>query len=271
MLRPSVVVVASSFLLLSCAGAQPAVVQDSESPAQVLVPAPATSPASSPAPAVEAASRPDSDEDADDATEDDDDDAPGTDQESALGSLFGNEVGEATGFGGLGLTGTGVGSTGEGIGIGTLGTLGTGSAYGTGNGGLSGGRPGAAVSSGPLDMQGRLPPDVIRRIVRQHLGRIRFCYQRELSASPALAGKLSVRFVIARDGKVSNVSTASADGGGQRLAPCVHAAFRAMQFPQPDGGIVLVTYPLLFRPGDADAQPADAGAPGADGGAAAQK
>jgi outer membrane biosynthesis protein TonB len=82
--------------------------------------------------------------------------------------------------------------------------------------------------------------------VRQNHGRFRFCYEQGLARNPALGGHVTVRFVIGRDGAVSSV----ADGGSTLPDPavvsCVVRAFYGLSFPQPEGGIVTVTYPIVF-------------------------
>ena len=59
------------------------------------------------------------------------------------------------------------------------------------------------VRMGATQVNGRLPPEVIQRIVRQNFGRFRLCYENGLRNNPNLQGRVSVRFVIGRDGAVS--------------------------------------------------------------------
>ncbi|MBI4704004.1 MAG: AgmX/PglI C-terminal domain-containing protein [Deltaproteobacteria bacterium] len=186
-------------------------------------------------------------------------DSDGLDPLSARGHLWGREPGDAFGPGGLGLTGVGEGGggLGEGIGAGPVGTIGHGSGtgfgqdFGNGAARLSAGRhrPKApSVRIGPTGVSGRLPPEVIQRIVRANFGRFRMCYENGLRGSPSLQGRVSVGFVIGRDGQVSNVSGGGdlPDGG---VVSCVCRSFYALTFPQPAGGIVTVTYPIIFTPG----------------------
>lgn len=142
------------------------------------------------------------------------------------------------GFGGLGAAGGGVG------GLGGLGTAGSGGG-GFGMGSSSGATTRLATSP---NITGKLPPEVIRRIVRQHLGRIRLCYEKALVSKPALEGKVTVRFVISKSGAVASAS----DAGGSTIADknvidCALKVFKAMSFPAPaDGAIVVVNYPIVF-------------------------
>ncbi len=185
------------------------------------------------------------------------DDSLGNDPLSARGNMWGDAIGESFGAGGLGLTGIGEGGggRGEGIGLGNIGTIGHGAGTGTGQGFGSGhGRLGRShrarppqVRMGATSVSGRLPPEVIQRIVRQNFGRFRVCYETGLRNNPNLQGTVSVRFVIGRDGSVSNVG-----GGGSMpdsgVTSCVTRAFYGLSFPQPEGGIVTVSYPISFSP-----------------------
>ncbi len=104
------------------------------------------------------------------------------------------------------------------------------------------------VGQGGVSVNGRLPPEVIQRIVRQHLGRFRLCYENGLHRDPTLRGRVVVKFVIDRSGSVST----AADGGSELtdsgVVSCIVSAFESLSFPQPEGGIVTVTYPLDFKP-----------------------
>ena len=97
-------------------------------------------------------------------------------------------------------------------------------------------------------MSGRLPSDVIQRIVRQNFGRFRACYEIGLRTNPNLEGRVTARFVIGRDGAVSNVS-AGGDLPDSTVKSCVASAFYGLSFPSPENGIVTVSYPIMLTPG----------------------
>jgi hypothetical protein len=188
------------------------------------------------------------------------DDSLGTDPLSARGNMWGDSIGDSFGAGGLGLSGIGEGGggRGEGIGLGSIGTLGHGAGTGTGQGFGSGhGRLGGSHSTrapqvrmGATQVNGRLPPEVIQRIVRQNYGRFRLCYENGLRNNPNLQGRIAVRFVIGRDGAVSNVSNGGSDLPDAAVVSCTIRAYYGLSFPQPEGGIVTVVYPIMFSPGD---------------------
>ena len=179
----------------------------------------------------------------------------GNDSRSALGNLWGTTLDDAAGGGGLSLSGLGEGGggKGEGIGIGRVGTVG--SDIGNRSGysrGLSQKthetRPPKIRAEG-ITTVGRLPGEVIQRIVRQNFGRYRFCYEQGLRQNPNLQGRVSVRFVIGRDGSVSQVQNGGSDMPDANVVSCVVRSFYGLSFPAPDNGIVTVSYPIMFQPG----------------------
>ncbi|MRG91430.1 AgmX/PglI C-terminal domain-containing protein [Polyangium spumosum] len=187
------------------------------------------------------------------------DDSLGNDALSARGNMWGDNIGDSFGAGGLGLSGIGEGGggRGEGIGLGSIGTIGHGAGtgpgqgFGNGHGKLSGShrtKP-PQVRMGATSVSGRLPPEVIQRIVRQNFGRFRLCYENGLRNNPNLQGRVGVRFVIGRDGAVSNVGNGGSDMPDGGVVSCVVRAFYGLSFPQPEGGIVTVVYPIMFSPG----------------------
>ncbi|MBW2457734.1 MAG: hypothetical protein JRI68_24735, partial [Deltaproteobacteria bacterium] len=103
-----------------------------------------------------------------------------TDVFGTTGSGFGAPIGEAFGAGGLGLSGIGAGGggRGEGIGLGSRGASrvggGTGSGTGVATGGGRLGRSGSSriprVRGGATTVSGRLPPEVVQRVVRRRMG-----------------------------------------------------------------------------------------------------
>ena len=184
--------------------------------------------------------------------------ALGNDPEDALGNLIGVQIGDAAGLGGLGPLGTGPGGgTGENtIGIGTLNTIGSAgrdtggrNEYGRQVGMLT--RPRHAmvpeVIPGQPNVHGSLDKEIIRRIVRQHMNEVKFCYDQELARKPTLAGRISVQFAISPVGQVITSVMQSTSMEDARVENCVVNAVRRWEFPRPvGGGIAIVIYPFSF-------------------------
>ncbi len=142
----------------------------------------------------------------------------------------------------------------DGIGLGSIGAIGHGAGTGTGQGfGSGSGRLGGshrsrapAVRMGATSVSGRLPPEIVQRIVRQNFGRFRRCYESALGPSSNLSGRVTIRFVIGRDGAVGAAHDAGSTLGNPRAIRCIENAFKALSFPVPEGGPVTVVYPILF-------------------------
>lgn len=159
--------------------------------------------------------------------------------------------GAAMGHGGLGSRGSGLGGGGKVFAVAGLGSKGRGSGasgYGTGGGHFGAKAAGAieSVSGSPIIL-GALDKTVIDRVVKRHLNQIRYCYQRELQMQPNLAGKVVIKFVVAKDGSVSSAAIKSSTLAHEATEQCLVSRFMRMQFPSPQGGgIVIVSYPFLF-------------------------
>ena len=81
-----------------------------------------------------------------------------------------------------------------------------------------------------------------------YLPRIKFCYQKELVKNPKLFGKITIRFIIGKDGRVSMAKVQSSTMHNKIVENCVVRVFYQMAFPKPrGGGIVIVTYPFIFK------------------------
>ncbi len=194
--------------------------------------------------------------------------AAGADKETHLGNLWSPDIGDAFGSGwGLSGTGEGGGCNGgpcTGVGINGISGLGVGigkcdnppcDGLGHGHGHLAGTY---VPKSGPslrfptnVDVNGRIPAEVIQRIVRQNQGRFRNCYENGLRQNPSLTGRVAVRFIIGRDGEVSMSSdSGESDMPDTGVRACVVKSFYGITFPAPQGGTVKVTYPLMFTPSE---------------------
>jgi len=96
---------------------------------------------------------------------------------------------------------------------------------------------------------GRLPPEVIQRVMRDNFGQFRVCYENGLRNCPNLQGRVSVRFTIARDGSVKNARAVGSDLPDRAVSACVVRKVGGLRFPMPEGGPVTVVYPIMFSPG----------------------
>ena len=162
----------------------------------------------------------------------------GGELKSAMGNMFGAAPGDAQGFGGLGLRGSGAGGGGMGK-------------YGEGLGLGMGGKKSAdiGISSSEPTVMGSLDKELIRQVIKRNISQIRYCYESQLSRYPKLNGKVSVKFIITATGTVSSSTVAQATTSNAELETCVAGRVHTFVFPKPKGGgVVVVTYPFIFKP-----------------------
>jgi hypothetical protein len=101
---------------------------------------------------------------------------------------------------------------------------------------------------GATSVSGRLPPEIIQRIVRQRFGGLRQAYEHALRRDPNATGRVVIRFIIGGDGKVVQARALSSEISDPTLLRDLEHRFRAMRFPEPAGGLVTVSYPIVFTP-----------------------
>ena len=102
------------------------------------------------------------------------------------------------------------------------------------------------ASSRSIKVEGSLSREAIQRVVQQHLGQIRACYERELPRNPSMSGKIIARWTIAADGSVLQAAAPTDSLGHPATTSCVLSAIRGWDFPHPEGGAVTVSYPFNF-------------------------
>jgi tetratricopeptide (TPR) repeat protein len=172
-------------------------------------------------------------------------------RDTSLGDKLARKKAPEATAGGVGLSGIGVAGGGVGEVVSKGGGTDTGQGFGSGHGRLGAAHQKAApvVRMGAVQVTGRLPPEVVQRIVRQNYGRFRMCYEQGLARNPNLQGRVSVRFQIAADGSVTQPKNSGSDLPDRGVVTCVVDAYSALSFPAPDGGAVTVVYPILFAPG----------------------
>ncbi|MGI5863102.1 MAG: TonB family protein [Myxococcales bacterium] len=179
----------------------------------------------------------------------------GGDVKGAIGNLLGPKTGDAHGFGGLGVKGTGTGGGGMGntVGIGGIGTLGRGG--GLANYGVGAAKLDPKKSSEPYVSDGGDPrvtgydKELIRKVIRRNIAQIRYCYEKELQHQPDLAGRIVVLFVIDANGNVPSARiTEGTTLRHQALGNCICTRVQSWTFPAPKGGgQAMVTYPFIFK------------------------
>lgn len=104
-------------------------------------------------------------------------------------------------------------------------------------------RPRPSVKLGVMKVTGGLDREIVNRFVKRSLPRLSFCYEKELSANAKLAGTVSVAYTIEASG---NVKDATAKGVHPSVETCVAGVLSSVQYPQPRGSDVSVSFPITY-------------------------
>jgi pSer/pThr/pTyr-binding forkhead associated (FHA) protein/outer membrane biosynthesis protein TonB len=97
---------------------------------------------------------------------------------------------------------------------------------------------------------GGMDPDVIRRILLDHLPQFRYCYQKELEKTGSeVSGVVKLSFTIGASGHVSQAGVEGSSSLPVDVKKCVVGVLRGISFPEPNGGgVVEVKQPMNFYP-----------------------
>ena len=98
-----------------------------------------------------------------------------------------------------------------------------------------------------VTITGRLPPEVVRRIIRANFPRLRACYEAGLNKDRKLVGTVFTHFVIDKTGEVEKVTEGVGTLADKTVRGCVLGVFRTLSFPEPEGGEVIVKYGIDFQ------------------------
>ena|GEM_PF-1410609 len=181
----------------------------------------------------------------------------GVGMEKTLGSVTGITGVDQFGSGGLGTIGFGTGGGGNHLGIGGTGAIGR---NGSGNRAAMIAIYSEKANTGDkllssIDAEGKsavvmgsLDRALIDSYIRRNLAKIRWCYERELARDQSLNGKISILFKINGDGTVGNSNVKRSTMQSEPVETCVASTIKKIHFPAPKGGgIVVVTYPFVFK------------------------
>ena len=107
----------------------------------------------------------------------------------------------------------------------------------------------ATLSRRRTVVMGSMDPELIRRLLREHLSQFRYCYQKEIMAGNVSQSMgVDLKFTIMPNGSVANVDMNQRGGRfSQRGVSCVKSVLGLIDFPRPKGGgRVDIEQPLSF-------------------------
>ena len=103
------------------------------------------------------------------------------------------------------------------------------------------------VRMGEFTVSPGLPPEIVKRIFRQNLGRVRLCYEKQLEKKPQLEGKMKLDFTITPAGEIQAPVGSAVTLNEPALFDCIAKSTKDITFPQPEAGApVTVSVPISF-------------------------
>lgn len=99
-----------------------------------------------------------------------------------------------------------------------------------------------------VKVEGSLDRASVHRVINAATHKIQGCYERRLVQVGGLSGRLVLDWTVALDGSVKGTRVRADTAGDAELAACVTGVVSGLQFEQPKGGEVTISYPFLFRP-----------------------
>jgi hypothetical protein len=104
-----------------------------------------------------------------------------------------------------------------------------------------------AATDTPARRKGSLKKEDIRRAINRNINAVRACFESAVVRNPDCENKIIVRFEIDRRGRVASVKQLGQSRADRQHVRCVLDAVKAMKFPAPEGGYVIVTYPFMVH------------------------
>lgn len=99
----------------------------------------------------------------------------------------------------------------------------------------------------PVNIQGGMSREEVKKVIDQHMDEISYCYETALIEDPSILGKMTFEWRILKAGNVGAVRIASSSIRSDALHSCIKRSIKSWQFPEPRGADeVVVSYPFIF-------------------------
>jgi TonB family protein len=93
-----------------------------------------------------------------------------------------------------------------------------------------------------------LSKDEVGRVIHEHIGEVRYCYESAMIRKADIQGKLVLDFTIGAPGNVKSAAINSSTLGDSGLDQCILSHLMKWRFPKPRGGAsVAVSYPFVLK------------------------
>jgi hypothetical protein len=107
-----------------------------------------------------------------------------------------------------------------------------------------------SIHQGSLYVGEGMAREVVSSVVRQEFSSFKECYARGLEKNPNLSGRLAVRFIIDRQGRVTSLRDDGSAVPDRAVIACALHEFATLTFPAPRGTETSVSYSIVLSPPD---------------------
>ncbi len=107
-------------------------------------------------------------------------------------------------------------------------------------------RPMAEVKRAPNEAN--IDSAGVTKVINVSRSAIKRCYDKALISNPQLKGKMSIKIVINKDGRVDKTEIVDDTLHDAEVAKCVKGVIGRLRFPKPAEGTATVTFPFAFDP-----------------------
>jgi TonB family protein len=104
----------------------------------------------------------------------------------------------------------------------------------------------STLGNGTQPLVGTLSNAEIQNAVNDNLQAFDACYTLGADKQGKLEGTVTMKATVGPMGKVIEVAVVKSTIKNSKVNDCVGAAFKKVVFPQPKGGVAIVTYPMTF-------------------------
>ncbi|MBU1239931.1 AgmX/PglI C-terminal domain-containing protein [Myxococcota bacterium] len=102
---------------------------------------------------------------------------------------------------------------------------------------------------GKADVFGKLDPNEVRQVIRNHRSQVHHCYQKGLLADNNLRGVIRISFFINISGRAQSCAVTD-NLAIPTVGSCICASVVNWKFPQPQGGLARISYSWTLSPGN---------------------
>jgi hypothetical protein len=95
--------------------------------------------------------------------------------------------------------------------------------------------------------QGNINTDKYNTFINSRFGQVRACYERRLKVNSLLEGKVDINISIDSQGRVNWITVNQDTVRDKEMLECVKKTVRSWQFPEPEGGSVVVGKTFKFK------------------------